>query len=106
MSRATVVEAQKTLERFGFLSIQRRRKRVQGMLGVKIVQDTNAYTLSLARSLGALALAAFGNKPQTAAGKPAGPEFTRPPAIKDEILTPMPPPQDWLPEQEYRPLLT
>ena len=51
----------KTLELFGFLTVSRRRKRVETPLGVKQVQDTNCYVLNLAKGLGALALAVFRN---------------------------------------------
>jgi hypothetical protein len=81
MSRATVVEAMKTLERFGFLTINRRRKRIETPLGARIVQATNAYTLGFARGLGALALAAFGKRPQATA-EPS--ESRKSPAIRSE----------------------
>ncbi len=64
MSKETVVEAMKTLQLFGFLAVQPRRKRIDTPLGVKVVQDTNSYVLSLAKGLGALALAVFAPKPQ------------------------------------------
>jgi hypothetical protein len=70
MSKESVVQALKTLELFGFLTIARRRKRIQTPLGVKVVQDTSCYVLSLARGLGELALSAI-RKPS---------ESTRPPA--------------------------
>jgi len=64
MSRETAVEAIKTLQLFGFLQVQPRRKRIDTPLGVKVVQDTNCYVLSLAKGLGALALRVFGSKSQ------------------------------------------
>ena len=73
MSKQAVVDAMKVLQLHGFLTVQPRRKRVQGAFGVKVVQDTNAYVLNLARGLGALALAVFGKKPQRS-------ESTRPAA--------------------------
>ena len=88
MSRATVVEAMKPLEAFGFLTIQRRRQRVPTPLGVKVVQATSAYTLGLAKGLGVLALAAFGKKPQTAANRgEQRSEFRRSPAIRDDLYS-------------------
>lgn len=83
MSRDTVVEAMKRLERFGFLTVQRRRRRVPTPLGVKVVQATNAYVLGLAKGLGALALAAFANKPPPLRGN-GRPESTKTRAIKSE----------------------
>lgn len=65
MSKETVTEAMKTLELFGFLTVTRRRKRIDTALGVKQVQDTNCYVLNLAKGLGALALAVIGKKPPT-----------------------------------------
>jgi hypothetical protein len=80
MSKETVTEAMKTLELFGFLTITRRRKRVETPLGYKQVQDTNCYVLNLARGLGALALAVFG-KSQATGGKQGQPsESSKPPA--------------------------
>ncbi len=64
MSKETVIEAMKTLQLFGFLTVQPRRKRIDTPLGVKVVQDTNCYVLSLAKGLGALALAVFRPKGQ------------------------------------------
>ena len=81
MSRETVTEAMKTLELFGFLTVTPRRKRIQTPFGVKQVQDTNCYVLNLAKGLGALALATFGRKPQTAGDKQGRPsESSKPPA--------------------------
>ena len=82
MSRATVVEAMKRLELFGFLTIHRRRKRVPTPFGVKVVQDTNAYVLNLAKGLGALALAVFAKRPPI--GDEGASEFRRSPAIRNE----------------------
>ena len=72
LSKETVTEAMKTLELFGFLTISRRRKRVETPFGVKQVQDTNCYVLNLAKGLGALALAVF-RKPASAATVAASP---------------------------------
>mgnify|MGYP003375657228 CR=1 FL=1 len=60
MSKDAAVNAIRTLELHGFLTVIRRRKRVQTAFGVKQVQDTNAYVLNLAQGLGAMALAAIG----------------------------------------------
>ena len=62
MSPSSVNEAIKTLKLWGFLTVQPRRKRVDTTFGVKVVQDTNAYVLNLARGLGQLALAVIGKK--------------------------------------------
>jgi hypothetical protein len=64
MSKETVTEAMKTLQLFGFLTVQPRRKRIDTPLGVKVVQDTNGYVLGLAKGLGSLALAVFARKRQ------------------------------------------
>ncbi len=107
MSRASVVEAMKRLEQFGFLTIQRRRKRVETPLGVKVTQAASAYTLGLARGLGALALAAFGKRPPAPVATPARPpESTKTPAIRNELYPPLAERQNWLPKSEYEPLLT
>jgi hypothetical protein len=106
MSRASVVEAQKRLALFGFLAVQRRRKRVETPLGAKVVQNCNAYVLSLARGLGVLALAAFGKKPATSGRKPAVPsEFRRTPSIRNEQSFLMPRCADWLLKPDYEPLM-
>ena len=72
MHKDTVVEGIKTLERFGFLTVTRRRKRVETPFGMKQVQDTNAYVLNLAKGLGALALAIIGKTSESA--KPSAKE--------------------------------
>lgn len=75
MSKETVIEAMKTLQLFGFLTVQPRRKRIETPLGVKVVQDTNGYVLSLAKGLGALALAVFAPKAsQSESTKPSAKE--------------------------------
>jgi hypothetical protein len=86
MSRPTVVEGMKRLEAFGFLTITRRRKRVPTALGIKQVQDTNAYVLGLAKGLGALALAAFSKKPKESAAERRArvSELGQLPAIKSD----------------------
>lgn len=105
MSRASVVEALKRLERFGFLTIQRRRRQVPGLLGVKVVQDTNAYTLSLAQGLGALALAALAKPLAVAVKSAAGSKSSRSPAIRNEGYIPMRWGQEGYPKPDYKPLL-
>jgi len=82
MSRETVTEAMKTLELFGFLTVTARRKRIQTPFGPKQVQDTNCYVLSLARGLGALALATFG-KVQAAVAKMVPSSESRKPSAKE-----------------------
>jgi hypothetical protein len=83
MSKETVTEAMKTLELFGFLTVMRRRKRIQTPFGIKQVQDTNAYVLNLAKGLGALALAVFGKKPQDDIAKQGRPSESSKPAAKE-----------------------
>jgi hypothetical protein len=56
----TVIAALKELERFGFVTKHRRLKRVKSELGVRVVQDTNAYDLhDPIGGLGAMALRLF-----------------------------------------------
>jgi len=106
MSRATVVTAMARLERFGFLTIWRRRKRIMTPLGAKVVQDASAYVLGLAKGLGALAIEVFRkNTPRTARRSAVFSEFTSAPAIKNEHFLPMPDPGEWLAKPEYQPLL-
>jgi hypothetical protein len=62
MSKASVHEALKTLQLWGFLTVKPRRKLIDTTFGVKVVQDTNAYVLNLAKGLGQLALAVIGRK--------------------------------------------
>lgn len=74
MNKDTVVAASRTLELFGFLTVMRRRKRVQTAFGVKQVQDTNAYVLNLAKGLGALALTVIDKVKASESGKPSAKE--------------------------------
>lgn len=107
MSKATVVDAMKRLETFGLLGIERRRKRIATPLGAKVVQAPSAYTLSFAKGLGALALAAFGKGAQAAGEKPTQTsESTKSPAIRNEHYSPTAQPQHWFPRPDYKPLLT
>ena len=62
MSKQAVVDAMKVLQLYGFLTVEPRRKLIESPFGPKVVQDTNAYVLNLAKGLGALALAMFGKK--------------------------------------------
>jgi hypothetical protein len=89
MSKETVTEAMKTLELFGFLTVMRRRKRVQTPFGIKQVQDTNAYVLNLAKGLGALALAVFSRNPQTVAAKQGRPSESSNPSAKENHSYPL-----------------
>lgn len=54
MSVPTVVSALKRLAIFGFVTVYRRIKRIRTALGIKVVQDSNAYTTGLPSPLGAL----------------------------------------------------
>ena len=59
-SKQAVVTAVKVLERMGFITVHKRIKRVQTPLGVRVVQDSNAYEFHLpVKGLGALAMAVF-----------------------------------------------
>jgi hypothetical protein len=59
-SKQAVVTAIKVLERMGFVTVHKRIKRVQTPLGVRVVQDSNAYEFHLpVKGLGALAMAVF-----------------------------------------------
>lgn len=59
MSRRSVITAMQVLERMGFVTIHRRVRRVKTLLGVKMVQDCNAYEYHLPKGLGALAWSIF-----------------------------------------------
>ena len=59
-SKQAVVTAIKVLERMGFVTVHKRIKRIQTPLGVRVVQDSNAYEFHLpVKGLGALAMAVF-----------------------------------------------
>ena len=59
-SKQAVVTAIKVLELMGFLTVHRRAKRVQTPIGIRVVQDSNAYEFHLpSKGLGALAMALF-----------------------------------------------
>jgi hypothetical protein len=57
--KQTVVNCLKLLEQYGFITIQRRIKRIRTPLGSKVVQDSNAYTIQEPTGLGALAVNLF-----------------------------------------------
>ncbi|MFY9955027.1 helix-turn-helix domain-containing protein [Bradyrhizobium sp.] len=60
MSKQTVVTALKVLEQMGFLTVHKRNKRIQTPLGVRLVQDSDAYEFHFPKTgLGALAMAGF-----------------------------------------------
>lgn len=63
-SKNTVISALKVLEFFGFLTIHRRLKRVHTALGLRTVQDTNAYALREPGSWVDKALALFARPPR------------------------------------------
>lgn len=59
-SKQAVVTAIKVLERMGFITVHRRVKRIATPLGVRVVQDSNAYEFHLpVKGLGASAMAIF-----------------------------------------------
>jgi hypothetical protein len=107
MSRPTAVAAMATLERFGLLTIQRRRKLIQTAFGPKLVQDTSAYVLNLADDLpAALAPPAVAKTPPAGAEKRGiGSEFTSRPAIRIEHFISMPDARKGRPNADYEPLL-
>lgn len=59
MSRRTVIEAMGVLERMGFVTVHRRIKRIRTPLGLRVVQDSNAYEYHMPKGLGALAWSIF-----------------------------------------------
>ena len=59
MSRRTVVTAMGILVRMGVVTAHRRIKRVRTPLGVRVVQDSNAYEYHMPKGLGALAWSIF-----------------------------------------------
>lgn len=71
-SRRSVVTALEVLERFGFLTRHRRLKIVEGLLGRKAEQDTNAYELHPPRAgRGALAWLLFAKPTSECKNRPA-----------------------------------
>jgi hypothetical protein len=60
ISRRTVATVLPRLERMGLLTVYRRIKRVRTPLGLKVVQDINAYELHPPQGLGAIAAKLFG----------------------------------------------
>jgi hypothetical protein len=54
--KQTVVNCLKLLSLYGFVIVHRRIKRIRTVLGLKVVQDTNAYTIQEPLGLGAIAL--------------------------------------------------
>jgi hypothetical protein len=57
--KQTVVNCLKVLQLYGFVVVHRRIKRIRTALGLKVVQDTNAYTIQEPQGLGALATRLF-----------------------------------------------
>jgi hypothetical protein len=57
--KQTVVNCLKVLEFYGFVIVHRRIKRIRTVLGFKVVQDTNAYTIQEPQGLGGLAVSIF-----------------------------------------------
>lgn len=70
-SRQTVVNALKVLELFGFITVQRRVKKIRTALGFKTVQATNAYTIQEPGGWGALAYAAVMRTSSESKNQPA-----------------------------------
>ena len=54
MSRQTVISAIERLKSLGFITVHRRIKRIRTSLGLRVVQDSNAYVYDLPTGLGAL----------------------------------------------------
>ena len=63
--KQTVANCLKLLELYGFVVIHRRIKRIRTVLGVKVVQDTNAYTIQEPMGLAARAAAEFRNSSES-----------------------------------------
>lgn len=59
MSRRAVIDAVQRLKLMGFITIYRRCKRVSTELGVRVVQDNNAYEYHMPQGWGALAWSIF-----------------------------------------------
>jgi hypothetical protein len=59
-SKNTVIAALKELALFGFITVYRRIKRVPTLLGYRVEQDTNAYSIQKPNSFGEMALRLFG----------------------------------------------
>ena len=59
-SKQSVVTAIGVLERMDFITVHRRAKRIQTPIGIRVVQDSNAYEFHLpTKGLGAIAMALF-----------------------------------------------
>jgi hypothetical protein len=61
MSKPTVVKAISTLALMGFITVYRRIKRIRTALGIRVVQDSNAYSYHPPTGLGALGWAIWRN---------------------------------------------
>jgi hypothetical protein len=78
-SKQSVVTAIGVLERMDFITVHRRAKRIQTPIGIRVVQDSNAYEFHLpTKGLGAIAMALF---------CPGVSESTRSDAIRPESKT-------------------
>jgi DNA-binding MarR family transcriptional regulator len=73
---SSVAAALDDLERLGFITRHRRRKRIKTPLGFKVVQDTSAYEVHEPRTaLGQLAAKLFGKRSDSDFRKARGPSF-------------------------------
>ncbi len=73
--KQTVVNCIKLLSLYGFVIVHRRIKRIQTPLGVKVVQDTNAYTIQEPQGLGAIALRMFRQASESRKWPPSSKDF-------------------------------
>lgn len=107
LSRRAVVNAMQTLKRMGFVTIHRRCQRVRLPLGIRVVQDSNAYEYHMPLGWGALAWSIFRPSsectklPATAVRK----ENTLSVGVKLAMSRPMGPPQRAYEDESAPPMM-
>lgn len=69
--KQTVVNCLKVLQLYGFVVVHRRIKRIRTALGLKVVQDTNAYTIQEPQGLGAFAARMFSQRSESKRSPPS-----------------------------------
>jgi len=70
-----VVNCLKLLSLYGFVIVHRRIKRIRTPLGLKVVQDTNAYTIQEPQGLGAIAVRMFRQASESRKCSPSSKNF-------------------------------
>jgi len=98
MSRRAVVDAVQRLKLMGFITIYRRCKRVRTELGIRVVQDNNAYEYHMPKGWGALAWSIF--KPASESSNSTATAVREHNNLSDEVKPGPKPPVD-LPQGAY-----